>query len=605
MRELNLLGLILIAIKLLSFPLWAKIEISESVKDFRYPRFSENGFIEWVLRGQSGTYDESLIAVDAFNLRLYSTDAKTAVMCEVLSDHAILDTEAGVSYSNNQISIKGDGFEIIGFDWIWNSDERFVEIKADVQVEFDQGISSVFSTSKNDFGTSIKSDYLRLDLKEDRYLFNFKDRVLLASDTLKLFSNSLQLESLNYSQNEMDLSAMSDFSSLVLIEGSGNAEALFSDQRIQSDSFEILPRQENAFFYDNAVLSFNNTRLEGDKIEVNRSNIRVTSREKIDYCSLSIELAEDPTLAKQSPAFSRHIYIQSKAIDLTKTLSGYDFIFQDEVFYKSLSFRLFSNWLFVQTLESLLENTKTRIQELAYSEAKGSVYMEHVNYQVGAESMKHFPLENRLELTGLVDFKSDLASIESDRLLIEETLIQAFKIENRVQVNLPYSDLFSFDMSIESVSSVDSESTESNESTLASSVILADEVILSSVEDGYDCYFSKSVSLNRANFNMLSDKLQINWVRSDELLSGFKVNDLIAEQSVQLSQNHFYATSDTVHMPSDSDTIELIGNAQMTDQKGSVSGERIVFNRSNQQTSIFGSKESGQRAKVQFDLFER
>jgi hypothetical protein len=100
MRELNLLGLILIAIKLLSFSLWAKIEISESVKDFRYPRFSENGFIEWVLRGQSGTYDESLIEVDAFNLRLYSTDAETAVMCEVFSDHAILDTEAGVSYSN-------------------------------------------------------------------------------------------------------------------------------------------------------------------------------------------------------------------------------------------------------------------------------------------------------------------------------------------------------------------------------------------------------------------------------------------------------------------------------------------------------------------------
>ena len=47
-----------------------------------------------------GTYDESC-AVDAFNLRLYSTD-KTAVMCEVLSDHTILDTEAGVSYSNNQ-----------------------------------------------------------------------------------------------------------------------------------------------------------------------------------------------------------------------------------------------------------------------------------------------------------------------------------------------------------------------------------------------------------------------------------------------------------------------------------------------------------------------
>ena len=47
----------------------------------------------------------------------------------------------------------------------------------------------------------------------------------------------------------------------------------------------------------------------------------------------------------------------------------------------------------------------------------------------------------------------------------------------------------------------DSESTESNGSTLASSVILADEVVLSLVEDGYDCYFSKSVSLNRASIS--------------------------------------------------------------------------------------------------------
>ena len=50
-----------------------------------------------------------------------------------------------------------------------------------------------------------------------------------------------------------------------------------------------------------------------------------------------------------------------------------------------------------------------------------------MNYQVGAESMKHFPLENRLELTGLVDFKSDLASIKSDRLQIEESLIKLLK----------------------------------------------------------------------------------------------------------------------------------------------------------------------------------
>ena len=91
-------------------------------------------------------------------------------MYRVLSDHAILDTEAGVSYSNNQISIKGDGFEIIGFDWIWNSERALSKLKPMSRLSLIKG-SVRFCTSKNDFGTSIKSDYLRLDLTEGSLSF--------------------------------------------------------------------------------------------------------------------------------------------------------------------------------------------------------------------------------------------------------------------------------------------------------------------------------------------------------------------------------------------------------------------------------------------------
>ena len=119
MRAFNRFFL-LIVVLIISPLLFAKIEISESVKDFRYPRFSKSGFIEWVLRGQSGVYEDALISVELFNLRLYSADASTEVMCEVFSDSALLDTESGLSYSDESILIKGDGFEIKGADWLWD-----------------------------------------------------------------------------------------------------------------------------------------------------------------------------------------------------------------------------------------------------------------------------------------------------------------------------------------------------------------------------------------------------------------------------------------------------------------------------------------------------
>ena len=40
-----------------------EIKITESVNQFRYPKFSDNGFVEWVLEGNSGTYSQSEISI--------------------------------------------------------------------------------------------------------------------------------------------------------------------------------------------------------------------------------------------------------------------------------------------------------------------------------------------------------------------------------------------------------------------------------------------------------------------------------------------------------------------------------------------------------------
>ena len=76
-RMKRICPLFILAIGFLTF-LYGEIQISEKVTQFRYPKFSENGFIEWVLEGNSGTYDQSEISIDELNLRIYSGD-QTAV----------------------------------------------------------------------------------------------------------------------------------------------------------------------------------------------------------------------------------------------------------------------------------------------------------------------------------------------------------------------------------------------------------------------------------------------------------------------------------------------------------------------------------------------
>ena len=64
---------------------------------------------------------------------------------------------------------------------------------------------------------------------------------------MSLFSNSLYLESLNNSNDEIDLSQMGNFSGLMRIEGAGNTQALFSGREIEAD-FLKFPKARTSIF---------------------------------------------------------------------------------------------------------------------------------------------------------------------------------------------------------------------------------------------------------------------------------------------------------------------------------------------------------------------
>ena len=53
---------------------------SAPVKNFRLPRFGENGYTQWVLQGGKGIYDSAeQIRIEDMALRVYSGDERMAL----------------------------------------------------------------------------------------------------------------------------------------------------------------------------------------------------------------------------------------------------------------------------------------------------------------------------------------------------------------------------------------------------------------------------------------------------------------------------------------------------------------------------------------------
>ena len=354
-----------------------------------------------------------------------------------------------------------------------------------------------------------------------------------------------------------------------------------------------------AFFEKNAQLSFNNAYLEGEQIEVNRSNIFVNPGNDITYCSLAFEVHNKPVLDQADQGDPSSIYIQSKAINLSKKSDGHDFLFKEEVFYRSDHLKVFTDQLFVQTKDMLSESDSLLLQELVYSEANGSTYIDHFNYEINCLKMQHYPLEDRLDVSGSVDFENDFVSIATDRLIVEGNNLSAFKEQQKVRVKIPYSEVFDFNIP------EGDEAQLSNNNGIEDTVIVSDLFELDQLEQTYACVFHEEVEVDRKDFKLFSDHLLLNWIRSDESGPDYKLKDVIAEQSVKLIQNEFNASANKAIIYPENRLIELVGNAELIDASGSVSGERILFDRMSQKTEVLGSSESGKRAKVRFDLFEK
>ena len=149
------------AIIFLTF-LCGEIQISESVTQFRYPKFSDNGFIEWVLEGNSGNYKQADISIEGLKLRIYSGDQLARSLSNITGDNCIFNSDTQIASSDDSILIKGSGFNLSGNQWTYDLSKEIISLNSDAFVRFSQNIDSIFSGVEQGGETTITSNQMRL-----------------------------------------------------------------------------------------------------------------------------------------------------------------------------------------------------------------------------------------------------------------------------------------------------------------------------------------------------------------------------------------------------------------------------------------------------------
>lgn len=567
-----------------------EIQITESVTQFRYPRFSETGFIEWVLEGNSGNYDESDIAIDELKLRIYSGDQLARSLSNISGDNCIFNSETQVASSGDSIQIQGSGFDLSGEEWIYDLSKEIISINSEAFVKFSQNIDSVFSSEEQMGETTISSNRMRLVIEPTRYLFIFEGNCTLSSDSFSLKSNLLELELLNNSKKISFAIPTGELSGMKAIQGEGDVQFISMGEYVESENFSIKPQENKALFGGGALIRYDQIVLKGDLINLEPTIVEVSSYDN-NLSSFSDLAQNDEGLINDM----KGTFIQSKNISLLKLEDSYEYTFDRDVFLNSELYRINTDWLYLKTNRLPDLSASKEIQDITFIQGKDGVIVKHEDYKISGETLDYTPSENKLELMHKVNYVSDFIQLKSDHLIINNDKLIATGTLNPIMVILPNSADLSFELN---------ENSNMNESSAESdTIIYAKNLEFDNDKVIYDCLFNEDVRLTKGDFSIQSEQLTIKWVASETERSAYAIDTIIANKSAIMEQIAYFASANTIEILPEEKMIHLRGDAHFKDDNGAIWGERINFDRKSKQTKVIGSSD-GERARIQFDIFE-
>jgi lipopolysaccharide export system protein LptA len=601
-----------------SASLWAQMTPNAPVKNFRFPRFGENGYTQWVLQGEKGIYDsEEQIRVEGMALRVYSGDERMAKELTLDSPEATIRLKEDRAFSKQKIRIEGANFTITGTGWEWIGETKEIVVEADTVVEFTQAITGGLS-EQNDPAevkrTVIKSDQLVLQTTEEDYNFEFSGSVRALSGDMDLRSNILiALADAPGGEEEAPKLGQGKLDSVREIVAIEEVKILQGGRTVRAGEAKFLTREGRATLTGSPQIEVKGAFLSGAVVRSHSGELVIEGSPSEGRAQMILTDTGGLGLQGMS-ALSEQTIVLANRITMQEVASGNRFLFEQQVEVMSGAVQLQASKMTITADQAKKEaepesgvgdEADLKVGEVRQLIAEGGVRIEQKGQVATGEKVVFYPAEQRCELTGQPKVTNGEAVITGHKMELKPKLaIVTSNGSEKVNVELPAMPDLGYQTFTPSLAK---EEDDGRTEDVAPEVTIVRSRLLRMIEEPERTLFrfTDEVEVSGTNLEATCERLDViakersATTSAKDATERLEVERIEAHDSVVIKQAGRTATASRAFIMPKEGKVVLEDNAVVEDDRGRVSGFRMTLLQGQRKAIVEGGGGPGQeRARI-------
>lgn len=609
----------------------AQMTPNAPVKDFRLPRFGDNGYTQWVLQGGKGIYDSpEQVRIEDMGLRVYTGDERMAVEMTMDSPEATVLVTEHRAVSESTIEIVGANFKISGVGWTWDGKTKEIEVLYDTVVEFTQDISGTLSgelatdTDGDAPKTTILSERLKLTTTEAEYQFDFINRVVVESGDMLLRSNALvvKVDAPEGRKEGAPKVETDKLDSVREIRATGDVVIDQAGRIVRAGEAEFFPREKQVHLSGTPQIEASGAYLSGHTIRTQKGEIIVegggdSGRAQMiltDTGGLGIQ--GGGALGAETIVLSNTITMRELEKENRFTFAGSTEVMSGAVHMRSETMEIFADKDAEKPkkAEAVAAEAESDINvgDVRKMVAKGGVRIEQNNQVVTSQMVTFYPNEERAVLEGDPKVTNGEAVLTGEKVELKPGLaIVTGSAAKQVNVLLPEMDDMGYAAFGGVATASSPKSVEPTEKELTPTIVRSNMLRMVEEADQTLFRFTDNVSIVGTNLEASCERLDVIAKESaavkdapkSDVSQSLELERIEAYTAVEVKQDNRIATADRgLILPKEGKVI-LEGNAVVNDDRGRVSGHRMILLQGQRRAIVEGGGPEGERAKITLPEF--
>ena len=584
------------------------------VKNFRFPRFGDNGYTQWVLQGAKGIYDsEEQIRVEEMALRVYSGDERMVKELTLDSPQATLRLQENRAFSEDSIVIIGENFKISGTGWEWIGETKEIVVEADTVVEFSQAISGGLTDEDSEAvgETVIRSDQLVLQTTETDYNFEFSGSVHVVSGDMDLKSNVLiaMADAPDGSKDTAPQLESDSLDSIYKVIAREDAVIVQEGRTVRSEEAVFWTRELRAELSGTPQIEVAGAYLSGETVKSREGEIIIEGSASSGRAQMI--LTETGGLGIQgASALSEETIVLAETITMREEEDENRFLFDGRVEVISGAVVMNAATMKISAdREGAAKPADSEAAEIEVGEVKeivaeGGVRIEQDGQVATAERVTFFPSDERAELAGSPKVTNGEAVITGHRMELKPKLaIVEGNGDVDVVVELPELPDLGYETYTPTVSNEEEKKPEA--AAPIKTTFVRSQLLRMSEEPEHTLFrFTDNVEVEATNLEASCERLDViavenSLVRGSDVSERLEVQRIEAHDEVVIRQTGRTATASRAFILPKEGKVVLEDNAVVNDERGRVSGFRMTLLQGQRRAIVEGGGGPGQeRARI-------